>query len=180
MKKQSYIQILALRYPEVQASASGDPRVYENIVVNEGSPPLPSKEQLDADIIQQVKIDQWEAIKAERDRRITGGVKVPLTVDGVTKDYWFHSDDISRIQQLALVILGGNVPAIQWKTMSGEFVTLDQAKVQAVFQASISSDAAKFQVAEQHKAQMLASANPEDYDFSGGWPAIYEGSPLTI
>ena len=45
----------------------------------------------------------WERIKTERDRRKSLGVKVG--------SHWFHSDDASRIQQLALVMMGQGLPA---------------------------------------------------------------------
>ena len=110
--------------------------------------------------------DIWEKIKAERDRRMVGGVKVGAK--------WFHSDDSSRIQQMGLVMMGASIPAnLQWKTMDGSFITMTQALASQVFQAVAASDQAVFTVAEQHKAAMEASADPSTYDFSTGWPKIY-------
>lgn len=111
------------------------------------------------------KAAKWEQIKAERDRRKAGGVKVG--------DKWFHSDADSRIQQLGLVMFGVNVPPIQWKTMDGSFVEMSQTLANQIFQAIAAADQAIFAVAEQHRAAMEASSDPENYDFSGGWPAIY-------
>lgn len=178
MKKLNYLEIISIKYPKVYAyDNSLDGSVYEHIKVSQDSPePLPSKEQLDADIAYQIKLDMWEAIKEERNRRTQGGVKVNYQAT----DYWFHSDNTSRIQQLALVMLGVNIPpGTMWKTMGGQFVELSSELVQAVYQASIQSDMAKFQAAEIHKANMLASAEPENYDFSQGWPEIYDGNMLS-
>lgn len=109
----------------------------------------------------------WFAIQAERDRRKSAGVKVG--------DNWFHSDDTSRIQQLALVIFGVNMPpGIMWKTMQGTFVQMTPELALAIFQQSAISDQTIFAVAEIHRQAMLASDNPASYDFSGGWPMSYD------
>lgn len=110
--------------------------------------------------------DIWQRIKAERNRRKAGGVKVGAK--------WFHSDDGSRIQQMGLVMMGASIPAnIQWKTMDGSFIAMTQTLASQVFQAVAASDQAIFAVAEQHKAAMEASADPASYDYSTGWPKIY-------
>lgn len=113
----------------------------------------------------------WEKIKAERDRRKVLGVKVGAN--------WFHSDDSSRIQQLALMMMGAGIPpGLQWKTLTTTpppvFVTMTQALATGIFQATAASDAAIFQACEVHRVAMEASATPEAYDFSGGWPASIE------
>ena len=114
----------------------------------------------------------WEAIKAYRDLLSdTGGYTV--TVAGVPK--WFHSDEKSKTQQLGLVIMGASVPPVQWKTMDGSFVTMTQALAGAIFQAAAMQDMTIFSVAETHRANMLASADPANYDFSVGWPAVFVG-----
>lgn len=108
----------------------------------------------------------WSGIKAERDRRKAGGVKVGAK--------WFHSDDGSRIQQMGLVMMGASVPAgLQWKTMDGSFITMTQALAGNVFAAAAASDQAVFAAAETHRVAMEASADPASYDYSGGWPKIY-------
>lgn len=120
--------------------------------------------------IDQIKSRQWDAIKAERDRRKAGGVKVKVG----TTNKWFHSDDASRIQQMGLVMMGASIPAdLQWKTMDGTFVGMTQIVAGNVFAAAAASDQAIFGVAETHKVAMEASADPSTYDFSTGWPKIY-------
>lgn len=110
----------------------------------------------------------WPLIKAERDRRKSLGV--------LAAGNWFHSDADSRIQQLALTIMGQTMPAgIQWKTMSGSFVEMTPTLAGQIFAATAALDQAIFSAAETHRAAMEASAVPGDYDFSGGWPAIFEG-----
>lgn len=112
----------------------------------------------------------WVGIKAERGRRKAGGVKVKVG----TTNKWFHSDDASRIQQIGLVMLGAGIPAgLQWKTMDGTFVAMDQTVAGNVFAAAAASDQAIFAVAEGHRVAMEASADPAAYDYSTGWPKVY-------
>ena len=113
----------------------------------------------------------WERIKHERDRRKYLGVKVGA--------HWFHSDDPSRIQQLALAMMGASIPAgLMWKTLTTTpppvFVEMTPALAQGIFTATAASDAAIFAAAEVHRVAMEASATPESYDCSGGWPASIE------
>lgn len=117
-----------------------------------------------APTLPELKASKWEAIKAERDRRIQhGGYKVG--------EKWFHSDTFSRTQQMGLVMLGANIPAnLQWKTMDGTFVAMTQALAGQVFAAAAASDISIFGAAETHRAAMEASADPAAFDFAGGWP----------
>ena len=120
------------------------------------------------------RAQKWEAIKAERDRRKYLGVKVGA--------HWFHSDDPSRIQQLALAMMGNAIPAgLMWKTLTTTpppvFVEMTPALAQGIFQATAASDAAIFAAAETHRNAMEASADPSTYDFSTGWPASIEDTP---
>lgn len=134
----------------------------------EGSVEITDEEatQLQTPTKEQAAAHVWNAIKAERDRRKAGGVKVGAK--------WFHSDDGSRIQQMGLVMMGASIPAnLQWKTIDGTFITMTQTLASQVFQAVAASDRAIFAVAETHRATMEASADPASYDYSGGWPKIY-------
>lgn len=113
----------------------------------------------------------WGRIKNERDRRKYLGVKVGA--------HWFHSDDPSRIQQLALAMMGAAIPAgLMWKTLTTTpppvFVEMTPALAQGIFQATAASDAAIFAAAEVHRVAMEAMSDPENYDCSGGWPASIE------
>jgi hypothetical protein len=126
----------------------------------------------------------WEYIKAERERRKTGGVKVNIA--GVGK--WFHTDNDSRIQQLGLkdrardllgaggamtdniFILGQQV---NWKTMDGSFVPITAQATFDIVSAVGDLDAVQHATAEAHKAAMEASADPASYDYSTGWQAIF-------
>ncbi len=113
----------------------------------------------------------WEAIKSERDRRASLGAKVG--------SHWFHGDQKSRTQQLGLVLLGATIPAgLQWKTLTTTpppvFVTMTPALAQNIVAATAASDTAIFTAAEQHRIALESSSDPENYDFSVGWPTSIE------
>lgn len=109
---------------------------------------------------------KWEAIKAERDRRKSLGVAA-----GGKR---FHSDDASRIQQLALVMMGAGIPAgLMWKTLDGSFVAMTQALAGQIFANTAAQDAAVFAAAESHRAAINALSDPVGiaaYDHLTGWP----------
>lgn len=109
----------------------------------------------------------WLRIKAERERRKSLGVQA----DG----NWFHSDADSRIQQLALVIMGAGMPTgIQWKTMGGTFVLMTPELAGKIFAATAALDQQLFARAELHRKAMAESPTPSAYDFSTGWPDHYQ------
>ena len=116
---------------------------------------------------------KWGALMAERDRRKALGVKVG--------DHWYHSDADSRIQQISLFVMGASVPPIPWKTLtttpSPVFVTMTQTIAAGIFQNTATSDAAIFAAAETHRVAMEARPDPENYDFTGGWPVSIEDTP---
>lgn len=121
--------------------------------------------------LEQRQNEAWERIKRERDRRKYLGVKVG--------QHWFHSDDSSRIQQIALAMMGASIPAgLMWKVLTltppPVFVEMTPALAQGIFQATAASDAAIFAAAETHRVAMEAMPDPENYDCTTGWPASIE------
>jgi len=116
--------------------------------------------------LEQQRLEVWANIKVMRDERQLSGIKVG--------NYWFHSDNSSRIKYLGLLMIGANIPAnLQWKTMTGVFVTMTQTLAGQIFSAIAAFDSQSFIKAEQHKAAMQASSDPLSYDFSTGWPLVY-------
>lgn len=131
------------------------------------------------------KAEAWEAIKAERDRRKSGGFKVKVG----SSNKWFHSDADSRIQHLGLkdkardLIAGGGAmtdkltilgQTVKWKTMDGSFVDVSVQVAFDIVAAAGDLDAQLFAAAETHKTAMEISADPAAYDFSTGWPTAFE------
>lgn len=160
-----YMFALIKGFPNLQASCVGDSSVYENIV-SETDVPIPTKGELDLAYIAAMRIEIWEKIKSERDRRKAGGVHVGSK--------WFHSDDASRIQQIGLVMFGANIPAnLMWKTMDGSFVLMTQTLAMQIFQTTAYSDQAIFTIAEQHKQSIMQSNEPLTYNYLAGWPLTY-------
>jgi hypothetical protein len=114
-----------------------------------------------------IKARVWKSIKDERDRRKAAGVRVG------TK--WFHSDDGSRIQQMGLVMLGSSIPtSLKWNTMDGSFIEMTPTLATEIVTASSVGDQAIFAAAEKHKAELEKSEEPENYDYSTGWPEIFQ------
>lgn len=162
----TYIDAISLGFPGIQVHTFGDPSDYDSII-NESDTPTPSKADLDAWIMQQEQADAWAAIQALRTVYSNGGVKLPGNA-------WFQTDDTSRIQYLAMVMLGANLPStIMWKKMDSTFVTMTPTLVQQVFGALISADQVIFAHAEVLRAGMDAATDPTTYDITAGWPQSY-------
>lgn len=160
----NYIETISAFFPTRQVEATGAGYDYDELVACDGQP-LPSKEVLDPLRLKLAQEHMWKKIQAERDRRKYNGVRV----DG----NWFHTDDSSRIQQVGMVIMGAALPAISWKTLGNNFVTMTPTLAMKIFQAVAAQDVAIFTRAEQHKFAMYASPSPSAYDFSGGWPPTF-------
>ena len=109
----------------------------------------------------------WLAIQSKRAVVKSSGVLVA--------GKWFHSDADSRIQQIGLVMMGAALPAVQWKTMNGTFITMTPTLAGGIFQAVAGLDMQAFAAAETHKAAMMLSTTPDNYDFSQGWPEVFGG-----
>jgi hypothetical protein len=129
-----------------------------------------------AGLVDEPKARAWEAIKAERDLRKSGGFKV--VVDGVDK--WFHSNDPSRSQYGVLLTTavekGLPVDFVfdgAWKTMDGTKLPMTVELVRRIRDVGLVVEAQNFANAEAHKEVMMASAEPAAYDFSAGWSPTY-------
>jgi hypothetical protein len=161
----NYIEVVQTHYPGRTIHAGGDGTDYSLLVADDGLP-IPPKSEMDAFMLALTKLQKWDEIKAERDRRKFNGVKVAGN--------WFHSDDSSRIQQIGLMLMGAGMPAgIMWKTMTDTFVQMTPALAVGIFQATGAQDMAIFAKAEYHRAMMNASPNPSTYDYSAGWPLTF-------
>jgi len=108
---------------------------------------------------EQIAQVRWSKLSAIRDNlMLTGGAKVG--------DKWYHSDTHSKVQQLALMIAGANLPAgIQWKTMDGSFIEMTPTLALQIYSAQMAQEQAIFQVAETKKT--------DTSDLNAGWPDTY-------
>ncbi|MDO4440599.1 MAG: DUF4376 domain-containing protein [Moraxella sp.] len=116
----------------------------------------------------QAQQEVWEAIKTYRHTITRGGVYVK----SVGK--WFHTDDSSRTQYLALQILPEIPPDLTWKTMDNTFVKMDKALLTELAMTILQAEQADFANAERHRAAMMEANNPFDYDFGRGWSDTYD------
>lgn len=128
----------------------------------------------------QLKSAKIEAIKTERDRLIIqGGHKIGL--------FWYHSNEISLIQQIALnsladKMVAGGAPdgtaiiSTPWKTLSGEFVTLTVGIGKSFIQSALTQQGALFTAAQNKINEINALttiAQVEGYAEKAGFPAVY-------
>jgi hypothetical protein len=60
-----------------------------------------------------------------------------------------------------------------WKTMSGTFIEMTQSLAQQIFGAVATSDVVIFGVAENHRANVNASSDPNSYNYMVNWPPVY-------
>ena len=122
-----------------------------------------------AELKAQAQSEMWERIKAKRHNNTHGGVYIK----SVGK--WFHTDDNSRTQYLALQILPSLPNNLMWKTMDNEFVPMTKALLTEIAMTMLTEEQADFANAERHRLAMLKVDNPLDYDYSTGWSKTYEG-----
>jgi len=88
---------------------------------------------------------------------------------------WFHSDTKSRSQQLGLALSGETLTqGLRWKTLDGSFIDMTPTLASEIVTAFSASDQAIFAAAEQHKAALEKSEEPENYDYSTGWPEMFQ------
>lgn len=111
-------------------------------------------------------------IKTERNKRKSGG----FLVDAM----WFHSDDASRGQYSILLSLAiekslptDYILSQMWKTMSGTFTPISVSLLRQIRDVGLILEQQLFTTAETHRLNMEASENPETYDYSINWPAVY-------
>lgn len=119
----------------------------------------PSKDELQA--------QAWERIKQKRHTNTRGGV----FIKSVGK--WFHNDDPSRTQYLALQVLPSLPDNLMWKTMDNEFVPMTKALLAEIAMTMLTEEQADFANAERHRLAMLQADDPLAYDYSTGWSNTY-------
>lgn len=164
----SYMDIIGIKYPNVSARSGGDRYSDLELVVGDQ---IPSQAILDADILAETKARMWENIQAERYYQ-THSLGVQVGTDR------FHTDDTSRLQQIALAAYGSSMPPnIMWKTMAGTFVAMTPQLANQIMNAVAGLDSTIFTYAEVKKAELYASSDPGNYDVKSGWPTAF--TPLS-
>lgn len=107
----------------------------------------------------------WTAIKKKRDSQVMGGVFIP----SVAKV--FQTDPTSAIiyAQIGNMISLNIYEIINWKVLDNTFVPITEELFREIQTTIARSTQLTYDIAEQHKAAMLISDNPEDYDYTTGW-----------
>jgi len=117
---------------------------------------------------------KWEEIKRERDRRrFYGGVKV--------NDMWFRSNETAIQEYTSIIIAGNGAPVTtvivpQWRTLCGKTVDMTIGLAKLIMKAGIQKVMDNDIASRVHKEKLYASKDPDNYDYSGGWPECYEGT----
>lgn len=132
----------------------------------------------------------WERIKTYRDTHKYRGILINVSGE----PHWIHSDQVSRIQHLGLLgaailhifrtffgitDLAAFPSNLMWKTMSVNnmgnpiFITLTWIIALQIFAADAALEAGCFAKAEYHRAMMLMSNDPLNYNFTTGWPEVF-------
>lgn len=141
-------------------------------------PPCPSStwdgEQwhLDPECAARLKAEQqdemWNRIKAKRADNLRHGVYVKSV------DKWFHTDDNSRTQYIALAVMPRLPEKLPWKTMDNSFINMTKVLLEELMAQMLVDEQADFANAEKHRSAMLQADKPLEYDYSGGWTANFE------
>lgn len=136
---------------------------------------------LTADELAVARAARWEEIKAFRDNRLdNGGYEAA--------GHWYNSDIRAKGEQAVLAgradriqLAGGDMDAqyviggenVQWKTMDNGYVPMTATLALAIRDAAEAMTVKTYKAAATHQYFLNLSADPANYDFSGGWPAIY-------
>jgi hypothetical protein len=137
-------------------------------------PPPPSRDEIIKEKTQQ--------IKAKRDFHTQNGV--------FARDHWYPTTPTAQEQWTFLRGLardvktdGGDMDAVmtdlngnpwKWQTLDGAIVKMTANLVIEITDQGATNQNQNFQNAKRHIALLEQSEDPENYDFSDGWTAIYE------
>lgn len=143
--------------------------VFNNVVhlvdgeIVELIPPQGNAEELKT----KAQSEMWERIKQKRHDNARGGVFIKSI------DKWFHNDDPTRTQYLALQVLPSLPPDLLWKTMDNEFVPMTKVLLTEIAMTMLTEEQNDFANAERHRLAMMQADNPLEYDYSTGWSNTY-------
>lgn len=112
--------------------------------------------------------EMWEKIKKKRYENGLGGVYIARV------GKWFQTGEEEKTKYLGLDKVIDSLGEIDWKCYDNSFIKMDRTLLNEIFLAMVVSENADHINAEKHRAEMLKSADPLNYDFSTGWSANYE------
>ncbi len=148
------------------------------LVLEDGEPPpagytLATEAQINAIQAPAAIAKITEQIKAKRNELwYEGGVKVG--------EHWFSSDRDSLQRYNSLLQLSEGMPdstvlRANWRTMrDGVTVDMTRGLVKQIFGAGFAQVAAIDDAAQAHIAALQQSESPAAYDYSTGWPEVFQ------
>ena len=110
------------------------------------------------------------AINAQRDKKINGGVYVPAI------DKWIDTDATAERNILAVKAtfdLFGD-QEIPWTFADNSVAMINKEKLLVIWQVLMEAKTGNHANALKHKAMVEQSENPLEYDYSDGWTQTYE------
>ncbi|HII3771038.1 TPA: DUF4376 domain-containing protein [Pasteurella multocida] len=121
-----------------------------------------------AQLLENQQNEMWEKIKKKRYENGLGGVYIARV------GKWFQTGEEEKTKYLGLDKVIDSLGEINWKCYDNSFIKMDRTLLNEIFLAMVISENADHINAEKHRAEMLKSADPLNYDFSTGWSANYE------
>ncbi|MDA5609983.1 DUF4376 domain-containing protein [Pasteurella multocida] len=112
--------------------------------------------------------EMWEKIKKKRYENGLGGVYIARV------GKWFQTGEEEKTKYLGLDKVIDSLGEIDWKCYDNSFIKMNRTLLNEIFLQMVVDENADHINAEKHRAEMLKSADPLNYDFSTGWSANYE------
>ncbi|HHT7758141.1 DUF4376 domain-containing protein [Pasteurella multocida] len=125
-------------------------------------------EEKQAQLLAIQQTEMWEKIKKKRYENGLGGVYIARV------GKWFQTGEEEKTKYLGLDKVIDSLGEINWKCYDNSFIKMDRTLLNEIFLAMVVTENADHINAEKHRAEMLKSADPLNYDFSTGWSANYE------
>ena len=107
----------------------------------------------------------WAAIKKKRDSQVISGVFIP----SVSKIFQTDISSTATYAQIGSMISLNIYEIVNWKVLDNTFIPITEELFKELQTAILRNTQLTYAIAEQHKAAMLLSDNPEEYDYTTGW-----------
>lgn len=121
-----------------------------------------------AEMLAMQQNEVWEKIKEKRYKNSLGGVYI----ERIGK--WFQTGEEEKTKYLGLDKVIDSLKEIDWKCYDNSFVKMDRTLLNEIFLQMVITENADHINAEKHRAEMMKSEDPLNYDYSQGWSANYE------
>ncbi|MFP4773100.1 DUF4376 domain-containing protein [Pasteurella multocida] len=125
-------------------------------------------EEKQAQLLAIQQTEMWEKIKKKRYENGLGGVYITRV------GKWFQTGKEEKTKYLGLDKVIDSLGEIDWKCYDNSFIKMNRTLLNEIFLAMVVTENADHINAEKHRAEMMKSAEPLNYDFSTGWSANYE------